>query len=93
MEDSTQGWTRLGPYFQSQGTFLIFREERSPPNPPPSSPCCTPAGVTHTVNTVIKIISDKTGKKIFIHFNHFACNIIILANFTFNYIQIANYFF
>ena len=42
------------------------------------------------INTVIKIFGDKTVKKNFIYFNHFAWNIFILANF--NYIQIVYYF-
>ena len=32
MEDLTQGWTKLGPFFQNQGNFFYFQkgQERLP---------------------------------------------------------------
>ena len=38
MEDSTQVWTQLGPFFQNQGTFFNFQKGQG--KLPPPSPSC-----------------------------------------------------
>ena len=44
MEDSTQGWTQLGPFFQNWGTFFRFSKKGTgglPPPPPQLHACST----------------------------------------------------
>ena len=38
MEDSTQGYTQLGPFFQNQGTFFRFSKKGIVGLPPPHLP-------------------------------------------------------
>ena len=50
MEDLTQGWIELGPFFQNQGTFFDFQKRAG--DAPPSSPrplLPTPHTHTHTL--------------------------------------------
>ena len=38
MEDLTQGWTKLGPFFQNQGNFFYFQKRTGEASPPSSAP-------------------------------------------------------
>ena len=67
MEDLTQGWTQLEPFFQTQGTFFDFQKrvgEAYPPPPPPSyAPALTKAALRKmSKDDIITLVLDYQDK-------------------------------
>ena len=56
MEDSTQGWTQLGLFFQNQDTFFDFLKRAGEASLPFLSPSCAPVFLYFICSIILRIM-------------------------------------